>query len=74
MPTQIDHASLIFIVCSSNRSLLPLLDRWGLTCQSLAIPSNESNQLVIEGPPPGTLHSDCTIHLWEITQAQQKQQ
>ena len=54
---------------SSNRSLWPLLQRWGLECETIPLESvQESSPWVkLEGPSPSKLNSPYTLHLWEIT-------
>lgn len=54
---------------SSNRSLSPLLQRWGLKCESVSLESVQGSSLSVklEGPSPNKLDTNHTIQLWEIT-------
>lgn len=56
---------------SSNRSLVHLLDRWGLQCRSVPLKTFQgvarSERVQIEGPSEAIMTSNHTIHLWEIT-------
>ena len=56
---------------SSNRSLVHLLDRWGLQCRSVPLETFQgvarSERVQIEGPSEAIMTSNHTIHLWEIT-------
>ena len=56
---------------SSNRSLVHLLDRWGLQCRSVPLETFQgvagSERVQIEGPSEAIITSNHTIHLWEIT-------
>ena len=55
---------------SSNRSLMHLLDRWGLQCQSVSLETFQgvaSERMQIVGPSETKMTSNHTIHLWVIT-------
>ena len=63
---------VIFYGClhSSNRSLVHLLDRWGLQCQSVPLETFQgvaSERVQIMGPSETKMTSNHTIHLWVIT-------
>ena len=62
-------SSVMLSSCSSNRTLWPLLQRWGLKCEIIPLESVQQASLWVklEGPTPSKLSSTQSLHLWEIS-------
>ena len=55
------------VCCSSNRTLVHLLERWGLEGAVVTMATDESrDRVVIEGVSDRLSSTEHTIHLWEI--------
>ena len=56
------------LLFSSNRTLLPLLDRWDLHCKVIPIKEEwTSHGIKIEGPTSACLETGASLQLWEIS-------
>ena len=58
---------LVYMSHSSNRTLIHLLERWGLQCTVVPMETSDPGEgVVIEGLSDTRLSTEHTIHLWEI--------
>ena len=66
---------IFLISCSADRTLIPLLERWGLTCSTISpdfYPARDEGEEVkvcgLSGRITDSIH---TIHTWEITRTKE---
>ena len=62
-----DLSKVLIFSFSSNRTLLPLLDKWNLECKVIPIEEEWSHEIEIEGPSSSS-QAMSSVQLWEIKQ------